>query len=71
PSICPARSPRGLETEIQLLRQQVEEFRALSAKQERERLQQANEIERLAEEVSRNIKLDPGVSFWDYTVTLS
>ncbi|VDO09155.1 unnamed protein product, partial [Rodentolepis nana] len=55
PSICPARSPRGLETEIQLLRGQVEEFRALSAKQERERLQQADEIRRLAEEV-RNLK---------------
>nr|CDS25842.1 centrosomal protein of 97 kda [Hymenolepis microstoma] len=51
PSICPARSPRGLETEIQLLRGQVEEFRAISAKQERERLQQADEIRRLAEEV--------------------
>ncbi|KAM7534110.1 hypothetical protein Aperf_G00000118026 [Anoplocephala perfoliata] len=55
PSISAARSPRGLEAEIRSLRRQLEEFRAFSARQERERLQQADEIQQLAEEI-RNLK---------------
>ncbi|VDM16749.1 unnamed protein product [Hydatigera taeniaeformis] len=55
PSEAP-KLPEGLEAKVLALRRQLEDLRVLSAKQERERLRQANDIRRLAEEV-RSLKV--------------
>lgn len=65
PPFEPARSPEGLEAKVLALRRQLEELRVLSANQERERLRQASDIRRLAEEVS------PFTSIVDFRVTFS
>ena len=51
PSFGPPKSPENLEQEVQALRRQLEEIRALSAKYESERLRQASDIQRLTDEV--------------------